>query len=65
MMISQFIKGLIELWVERKPEEDRSSFAKWLYSKRPGTWTPWDFKDKDQDGYDDRFEPQKDDSYYK
>jgi len=64
-MIAQFIRGLIELWVERIPQENRSSFDNWLYSKRPGTWTPWDFKDRNLDGYDDRFEPQKDDDYYK
>ena len=41
-MIAQFIKGLIELWVERKPEPERSPFEQWLYSKRPGTRAPWD-----------------------
>lgn len=65
MIISQLIRGLIELWVERKPESDRSSFSRWLYSKRPGTMTPWDFRDHDEDGYDDRFEPQGDDDYYR
>jgi hypothetical protein len=64
-MIARFIKGLIELWVERKPEFKRNTFEQWLYSKRPGTRSPWDFRDKDSDGYDDRFEPQKDDSYYR
>ena len=63
-MIAQFIKGLIELWVERKPEPERSPFEQWLYSKRPGTRAPWDFRDKDRDGYDDRFEP-KNDEYYR
>jgi hypothetical protein len=65
VIISQFIKGLIELWVERKPEQERSTFSRWLWSKRPGTRTPWDFRDEDRDGYDDRFEPQKDDNYYR
>ena len=62
-MMAQFIKGLIELWVERKPEPERSSFEQWLWSKRPGTRAPWDFRDKDRDGYDDRFEPKNDDYY--
>ena len=63
-MISAIISWLIEKKVKSKPSEQRSSFDNWLWSKRPGTYCPWDFRDRDKDGYDDRFEPQKGDEYY-
>lgn len=64
MIISSLVRWFIEKCVPSKDAAKRTSFERWLWSKRPGTYCPWDFRDKDEDGYDDRFEPQKGDSYY-
>jgi hypothetical protein len=44
---------------KRKPRQiarEESPETDWLLSKRPGSRMPWTFKDKDEDGEDDRWE---------